>query len=128
MCPRITLALPFARTGETCLGLLISVKLTPYSLQYLVAKGAILRKGQKIKTKFCKYSQTPHDRVFVATMYTSDVDKIMRYTDEWNSVGGRWTLVHCPRSKRTQTCPRGTDFIRILNLVWNWMALRSGGF
>ena len=47
-----------------------------------------------------KYSQTPHgelietrvipfwvnwsplDRVFVATMYTSDVDKIMRYTDE----------------------------------------------
>lgn len=79
------------------------------------------------------------DRVFVATMYTSDVDKIMRYTDEvragysetkkssgmtdrsrcfsrvkrWNSVDGRWTLVHCPRFKKTRTCPRMTDFIRV---------------
>jgi hypothetical protein len=62
-------------------------------LQYLVAKGAILRKGQKIRTKFCKYSQTPHDRVFVATMYTSDADKIMRYTDEGETVKlCRWTV------------------------------------
>jgi hypothetical protein len=28
-------------------------------LQYLVSKGAILRKGQRIKTKFCKFSATP---------------------------------------------------------------------
>ncbi|KAI0255423.1 actin-like ATPase domain-containing protein [Lactifluus subvellereus] len=62
-------------------------------LQYLVAKGAILRKGQKIKTKFCKYSHTPHDRVFVATMYTSDADKIMRYTDEGETVElCKWTV------------------------------------
>ncbi|KAI9451257.1 hypothetical protein BJY52DRAFT_1298655 [Lactarius psammicola] len=62
-------------------------------LQYLVAKGAILRKGQKIKTKFCKYSQTPHDRVFVATMYTSDADKIMRYTDEGETLElCKWTV------------------------------------
>ncbi|KAH9960279.1 actin-like ATPase domain-containing protein [Russula dissimulans] len=62
-------------------------------LQYLVAKGAILRKGQKIKTKFCKYSQTQHDRVFVATMYTSDADKIMRYTDEGETVElCNWTV------------------------------------
>ncbi|KAF8272697.1 hypothetical protein EI94DRAFT_1769673 [Lactarius quietus] len=62
-------------------------------LQYLVAKGAILRKGQKIKTKFCKYSQTPHDRVFVATMYTSDADNIMRYTDEGETVElCKWTV------------------------------------
>jgi len=62
-------------------------------LQYLVAKGAILRKGQKIKTKFCKYSQTQHDRVFVATMYTSDADKIMRYTDEGETVElCKWTV------------------------------------
>ncbi|KAH9993029.1 actin-like ATPase domain-containing protein [Russula vinacea] len=62
-------------------------------LQYLVAKGAILRKGQKIKNKFCKYSQTPHDRVFVATMYTSDADKIMRYTDEGETVElCKWTV------------------------------------
>lgn len=51
-------------------------------LQYLVAKGAILRKGQKVRTKFCKFSQTSQDRIFVATLYTSDSDKIMRYTDE----------------------------------------------
>jgi len=62
-------------------------------LQYLVAKGAILRKGQKIKTKFCKYSQTQHDRVFIATMYTSDADKIMRYTDEGEtSELCKWTV------------------------------------
>lgn len=28
-------------------------------LQYLVTKGAILRKGQRICTRFCKFSQTP---------------------------------------------------------------------
>jgi len=62
-------------------------------LQYLVAKGAILRKGQKIRTKFCKYSQTPQDRVFVAKMYTSDDDKIMRYTDEGETTElCRWTV------------------------------------
>jgi|SRR6267154_4764915 len=30
-----------------------------------------------------------------------------------NSVDGRWTLVRCPRSKRTQTCPHRTDFIPV---------------
>ncbi|KAI9512146.1 actin-like ATPase domain-containing protein [Russula earlei] len=60
-------------------------------LQYLVAKGAILRKGQKIKTKFCT-SMSP-DRIFVATMYTSDADKIMRYTDEGETVElCKWTV------------------------------------
>lgn len=28
-------------------------------VQYLVLKGAILRKGQRIKTKFCKFSASP---------------------------------------------------------------------
>jgi len=51
-------------------------------LQYLVQKAAILRKGQRITTKFCKYSQNIQDCVFVAVLYTSDVDKVMRYTDE----------------------------------------------
>ncbi|KIJ47170.1 hypothetical protein M422DRAFT_164320 [Sphaerobolus stellatus SS14] len=51
-------------------------------LQYLVAKGAILRKGQRIKTKLCKFSATPQDRTFEAILYTSDSEKIMRYTDE----------------------------------------------
>jgi len=51
-------------------------------LQYLVTKGAILRKGQRVQTKFCKFSQNAQDRLFVAILYTSDSDKIMRYTDE----------------------------------------------
>jgi len=51
-------------------------------LQYLVSKGAILRKGQRVKTKFREFSSTPQDRNFVAAIYTSDSDKIMRYTDE----------------------------------------------
>ncbi|KAG8931511.1 hypothetical protein FRC02_002636 [Tulasnella sp. 418] len=51
-------------------------------VQYLVQKGAILRKGQRIKTKFCKFSANAQDRVFVAVLYTSDSDKVMRYTDE----------------------------------------------
>jgi len=51
-------------------------------LQYLVTKGAILRKGQRLRTKFCKFSANPSDRTFVADLYTSDSDRVMRYTDE----------------------------------------------
>ena len=32
-------------------------------LQYLVSKGAILRKGQRVRTKFCKFSATPQGEV-----------------------------------------------------------------
>ncbi|KAF8591765.1 actin-like ATPase domain-containing protein [Ramaria rubella] len=51
-------------------------------LQYLVAKGAILRKGQRVRTKFCKFSATPQDRTFEAVLFTSESEQIMRYTDE----------------------------------------------
>jgi len=74
-------------------------------LKYLVTKGALVRKGQMIRANFSKFSQTPQgmllifisdwrrqaslklmlrgiDRIFVAVLYTSDVDKVMRYTDE----------------------------------------------
>ncbi|KAI0060113.1 actin-like ATPase domain-containing protein [Artomyces pyxidatus] len=69
------------------------VQICENRLQYLVAKGAILRKGQKIKTKFCKFSQSSHDRIFVATLYTSDVDRIMRYTDEGETTElCKWTV------------------------------------
>ncbi|KAA1466844.1 actin-like ATPase domain-containing protein [Dentipellis sp. KUC8613] len=62
-------------------------------LQYLVAKGAILRKGQKMRTKFCKFSQSSQDRIFVATLYTSESDKIMRYTDEGETMElCKWTV------------------------------------
>ncbi|KAL5478877.1 hypothetical protein ACEPAI_2154 [Sanghuangporus weigelae] len=62
-------------------------------LQYLVTKGAILRKGQRVQTKFCKFSQNAQDRLFVAILYTSDSDKIMRYTDEGETVElCKWTV------------------------------------
>lgn len=62
-------------------------------LQYLVTKGAILRKGQRVQTKFCKFSQNAQDRLFVAVLYTSDSDKIMRYTDEGETIElCKWTV------------------------------------
>jgi len=51
-------------------------------LQYLVAKGAVLRKGQRLKRKFCKFSQSGQDRNFDAVIYASHSDQIMRYSDE----------------------------------------------
>jgi hypothetical protein len=62
-------------------------------LQYLVAKGAVLRKGQRLKRKFCKFSQTGQDRIFDAIIYTSRSDKIMRYSDEGEIVElCKWTV------------------------------------
>ncbi|KDR79932.1 hypothetical protein GALMADRAFT_153665 [Galerina marginata CBS 339.88] len=62
-------------------------------LQYLVSKGEILRKGQRLTRTFCKFSQSAQDSFCVAKFYTSDLDEIMRYTDE----GGtnelcKWTV------------------------------------
>ncbi|KAF8604383.1 actin-like ATPase domain-containing protein [Ceratobasidium sp. AG-I] len=62
-------------------------------LQYLVQKGAILRKGQRVKTKFCKFSQGMGDSTFVAVLYTSDSERVMRYTDEGEtSELCKWTV------------------------------------
>ncbi|KAG8732129.1 hypothetical protein FRC10_001198 [Ceratobasidium sp. 414] len=62
-------------------------------LQYLVQKGAILRKGQRVKTKFCKFSQGAQDSTFVAVLYTSDSERVMRYTDEGEtSELCKWTV------------------------------------
>ncbi|KAF9508050.1 hypothetical protein BS47DRAFT_1373741 [Hydnum rufescens UP504] len=56
-------------------------------------EGCDLTKGQRVKTKFCKFSATPQDRNFVAVLYTSDSDKIMRYTDEGETFElCRWTV------------------------------------
>ncbi|KAI0370869.1 actin-like ATPase domain-containing protein [Pilatotrama ljubarskyi] len=82
-------------------------------LQYLVAKGAILRKGQRLKTTFCKFSQTPSDRMFVATLYTSDSDKIMRYTDEGEiSELCKWTidLGALPSFQQNSSVPNSNGF------------------
>ncbi|KAG8820632.1 hypothetical protein FRC17_010099 [Serendipita sp. 399] len=62
-------------------------------LKYLVQKGAIIRKGQMIKSPFCKYSANVSDRLFVAVLYTSEVDKEMRYTDEGETIElCKWTV------------------------------------
>ncbi|PFH45742.1 hypothetical protein AMATHDRAFT_71166 [Amanita thiersii Skay4041] len=62
-------------------------------LQYLVTKGAILRKGQRLTTKFCKFSQSVQDSSFVATLFTSDSEKLMRYTDEGETTElCKWTV------------------------------------
>ncbi|TFK82502.1 actin-like ATPase domain-containing protein [Polyporus arcularius HHB13444] len=82
-------------------------------LQYLIAKGAILRKGQRLKATFCKFSQTASDRTFVATLYTSDTDKIMRYTDEGEiNELCKWTidLGALPSFQHNASIPNSTGF------------------
>lgn len=82
-------------------------------LQYLVVKGAILRKGQRVKTKFCKFSQSAQDRVFVATLYTSDTDKVMRYTDEGETMElCKWTvdLSSLPNFQQNANMPHPNGF------------------
>ncbi|KAM0747875.1 hypothetical protein T439DRAFT_366092 [Meredithblackwellia eburnea MCA 4105] len=62
-------------------------------LSYLVAKGAVLRKGQRLKSRFCKFSRGPTDCLFTAILYVSDADKIFRYTDEGETYElCRWTV------------------------------------
>jgi len=62
-------------------------------LQYLVAKGAVLRKGQRLKRKFCKFSQSGQDRIFDAVIFTSPSEKLMRYSDEGEiSELCKWTV------------------------------------
>lgn len=51
-------------------------------LTYLVAKGAIVRKGQRIASRFCKYSRNAGDSLFTAILFVSDADRIFRYSDE----------------------------------------------
>ncbi|GAA5889548.1 hypothetical protein JCM5296_005982 [Sporobolomyces johnsonii] len=62
-------------------------------LSYLVAKGAVLRKGQRLKSRFCKFSRHASDCMFTAVLYCSDEDQIYRYTDEGEIQElARWTV------------------------------------
>ncbi|KDQ54562.1 hypothetical protein JAAARDRAFT_38238 [Jaapia argillacea MUCL 33604] len=82
-------------------------------LQYLVIKGAILRKGQRVRTKFCKFSQSAQDHMFVATLYTSDSDKVMRYSDEGETTElCKWTvdLASLPTFQRNANLPQPNGF------------------
>ncbi|KAJ7128137.1 actin-like ATPase domain-containing protein [Mycena crocata] len=57
------------------------VEICENRLQYLVQKGAITRKGQRITTRFCKFAKTREDTTFTATLYTSP-SASARYADE----------------------------------------------
>ncbi|GAA5843244.1 hypothetical protein JCM11251_002259 [Rhodosporidiobolus azoricus] len=62
-------------------------------LSYLIAKGAVLRKGERLRSRFCKYIKDPHDSVFTAHLYVSDSEELYRYTDEGDLRElCRWTL------------------------------------
>ncbi|GLB44621.1 putative actin-like ATPase domain-containing protein [Lyophyllum shimeji] len=82
-------------------------------LQYLVSKGAILRKGQRLTTKFCKYSRSNEDSTFVAVLYSSDTDRIMRYTDEGETTElCKWTvdLSSLPTFQQNAAVPQAGGF------------------
>ncbi|KII84108.1 hypothetical protein PLICRDRAFT_168186 [Plicaturopsis crispa FD-325 SS-3] len=82
-------------------------------LQYLVQKGAILRKGQRVRTKFCKFSQTSQDSTFVAVLFTSDSDKVFRYTDEGETIElCKWTvnLGSLPTFQQNASTPQPNGF------------------
>ncbi|GAA5840524.1 hypothetical protein JCM11251_007608 [Rhodosporidiobolus azoricus] len=62
-------------------------------LSYLVAKNAVLRKGQRLRSRFCKFSRGPADCMFTAVLYVSDADEIYRYTDEGEIIElCRWSV------------------------------------
>ncbi|KAH9948487.1 actin-like ATPase domain-containing protein [Amylocystis lapponica] len=82
-------------------------------LRYLVAKGAILRKGQRLRTKSCKYSQTAEDRMFVATLHILGTDRIMRYMDE---------------GETTQLCQWTVDLGVLLSFQHNASMPHASGF
>jgi hypothetical protein len=82
-------------------------------LQYLVSKGAILRKGQRLTTKFCKFSPSAQDSSFIATLYTSDSDKLMRYNDEGETNElCKWTvdLSSLPTFRQNAATPQMNGF------------------
>ncbi|KAM6493252.1 actin-like ATPase domain containing protein [Amanita muscaria] len=82
-------------------------------LQYLVVKGAIIRKGQRLTTKFCKFSLSARDSTFVATLFTSDTERVLRYTDEGEMIElCKWTvdLSTLPTFRQNANAPPGRGF------------------
>nr|GAT50247.1 predicted protein [Mycena chlorophos] len=63
------------------------VEICENRLQYLLRKGSVVRKGQRVVTPFCKFSRTREDSTFTATLYTFDsgsaaATDTVRYADE----------------------------------------------
>ncbi|QRW14093.1 hypothetical protein RhiLY_13092 [Ceratobasidium sp. AG-Ba] len=62
-------------------------------IQYLLQKGAILKRGQIVKTNLCKFSKTTQDSIFEVLLYTSDSEQIIRYIDQGETSELRkWTI------------------------------------
>ncbi|BGP43161.1 hypothetical protein JCM10449v2_007185 [Rhodotorula kratochvilovae] len=62
-------------------------------LSYLIAKGAVLRKGERLRSRFCKYVKDPRDSVFTAHLFVSNSEELYRYTDEGDLTElCRWTV------------------------------------
>ncbi|KAG9098792.1 hypothetical protein FRC06_005972 [Ceratobasidium sp. 370] len=62
-------------------------------IQYLIQKGAVLKKGQMVKIMFRKFSKSIEDCVFEVQVFTSDSERTLRYTDEGEtSELCKWTI------------------------------------
>ncbi|GAA5822340.1 hypothetical protein JCM10212_005681 [Sporobolomyces blumeae] len=62
-------------------------------LSYLIAKGAVLRKGERLRSRFCKFIKDPRDSIFTAHLFVSDSEELYRYTDEGDMKElCRWTV------------------------------------
>ncbi|GAA5969951.1 hypothetical protein JCM21900_002451 [Sporobolomyces salmonicolor] len=72
-------------------------------LSYLIAKGAVLRKGERLRSRFCRLVRDPQDSIFTAHLFVSDSEELYRYTDEGDLTElCRWTvnLAALPRFHR----------------------------
>jgi len=51
-------------------------------LSYLVVKGAVLRKGERLRSRFCRFVSATESSIFTASLFASDHETIWRWTDE----------------------------------------------
>ncbi|GAA6022340.1 hypothetical protein JCM10207_003291 [Rhodosporidiobolus poonsookiae] len=81
-------------------------------LSYLIAKGAVLRKGERLRSRFCKYIKDPHDSVFTAHLFVSDSEELYRYTDEGDLHElCRWTVDLATLPRFQEIVARGGGYI-----------------
>ncbi|KDQ10214.1 hypothetical protein BOTBODRAFT_116200, partial [Botryobasidium botryosum FD-172 SS1] len=90
-----------------------ATKLCRNRLKYLVNKGALVQRGQKLPVKFGKLSASPQDHEFVLLLHASESSKMLRYTDEGSKELCRWTvnLSTLPSFQQQVKNWRGSPFI-----------------
>ncbi|GAA5899544.1 hypothetical protein JCM6882_001146 [Rhodosporidiobolus microsporus] len=81
-------------------------------LSYLIAKGAVLRKGERLRSGACKYIKDPHDSIFTAHLYVSDSEELYRYTDKGNLREFCRCSPHCPASRTLSRTAEDTSLDR----------------